>query len=196
MSFDDATKKVYLASGFTVGHYLDALARQDREGIAEAIHRRFTERYVEPATAPGGKTHGFTIMAVACLMVEALESFRRGWPDTSQRGQSEHAFCSFFDGNPQFGAFQGYAREFYKGVRCGILHQAETGVGWRVRRTGDLLRVDGGTRTINGRKFMQALSGALDHYRDDLTIAGWDDELWRHLRTKMKRVCANCASQP
>jgi len=183
-----------LASGFTVGDYADAVKNHNRNVIAEAIHRRFTERYLMPVTDPAAKRHGFTMMAIACLMIEALQSFRRGWPDTSQRGQGEQAFCSFFDAEDDFAPFRGHAHDFYKGVRCGILHQAETSLGWRIRRELDLLATDGGIRTINAKKFVAALEKALDKYRDALKKAEWDDESWVLLRKKMERVCANCIS--
>lgn len=192
---DIAARSVKLASGFTVGNYVDAVNTHDRDVIAEGIHRRFTERYLEPVTA-AAKRHGFTMMAIACLMVEALQSFRRGWADTSQRGQGERAFYSFFDAEGVFAPFRGHARDFYKGVRCGILHQAETALGWRIRRDGDLLSVNAGIRTINATKFVRALQKALDRYRDALKTAAWDDESWVLLRTKMERVCANCTSGP
>ena len=48
---------------------------------------------------------------------------------------------SFFDVESAFAPFRGHVRDFYKGVRCGILHQAETTMGWRIRRDGDLVEV-------------------------------------------------------
>jgi hypothetical protein len=191
---DLVMRNVELASGFTVGDYLDARNAQDRNVIAEGIHRRFTERYLEPVSGSATKRHGFTMMAIACLMIEALESFRRGWVDTGKRGQSEQAFCSFFDAESVFAPFRGHVRDFYKGVRCGILHQAETTMGWRIRRDGDLLSTDGTILTINATKFVRALQKVLDRYRDMLKAAGWDDESWVLLRKKLDRVCANCSS--
>ncbi len=205
----DNARSVELASDFTVGDYLDAVDARDSKVIAEGIHRRFTERYLAPVTdsgAPkeslarkerGGRAancHGFTMMAISCLMIEALQSFRRGWTDTSQRGQGELAFCTFFDAEDAFALFRGHAHDFYKGVRCGILHQAETTLGWRVRREGELLKENEGVRTINAKKFVLALQEVLDRYRDALKTAAWDDESWVLLRKKMKRVCANCTS--
>jgi hypothetical protein len=126
-------------------------------------------------------------------MIEALESFRRGCLDTSKRGQGEHAFCSFFDAHEQFAPFRGHAREFYKGVRCGILHQAETSLGWRIRRdTRELLEQAAGIRTINATKFVRALDNALVSYCEELKAAAWSDEIWVNLRCKMKAVCSNC----
>jgi hypothetical protein len=192
VNIDPATRQVKLASKFTVGDYLEAVAAGNREAIADAIHRRFLERYLQPASDATGPGRGFAMMAIACLMIEALESFRRGWPDTRGRGQGEHAFCSFFDAHDALGAFRGHAREFYEGVRCGILHQAETTLGWRIRRGGQLLTNVDGVRTINARAFIQALRKGLDGYRDRLKEATWEDRIWKNLRKKMERVCANC----
>src|SRR5713226_1846508 len=91
-----AARSVELASGFTVGDYLDAVNARNRDVIAEGIHRRFTERYLEPVTDSAAKRHGFTMMAIASLMIEALQSFRLGWADTRQRGRGEEAFCPLF----------------------------------------------------------------------------------------------------
>jgi len=194
VNVDPAARSVKLASGFTVGDYVDAVNAHDRDVIADGIHRRFTERYLEPVSDPTAKRHGFTMMAIACLMIEALQSFRLGWADTSQRGQGEQAFCSFFDAEDGFLSFRGHAHDFYRGVRCGILHQAETTLGWRIRRDGELLSVNAGVHIINATKFVRALKKVLDKYRDTLKTAAWDEESWVLLRKKMKRVCANCTS--
>jgi hypothetical protein len=186
---------VQLAQDFTVGDYLTALEGKDRNAIAVGIHRRFTERYLDPVSKQPTGRHGFAIMAISCLMIEALESFRRGWSDTSQRGQGEKAFCSFFDAHSEFSPFRGQVRDFYKGVRCGILHQAETALGWRIGRRGALLVIHDGARVINADKFAAALGRALGSYREQLTNADWDAELWVNLRKKMERVCANCLPQ-
>jgi hypothetical protein len=44
--------------------------------IADAIHRRFIERYLQPASDATASGRGCAMMAIACLMVAALESFR------------------------------------------------------------------------------------------------------------------------
>jgi hypothetical protein len=186
-------RSIELAKGFTVGDYLEAIAQDlpDRPRIAGAIHRRFVERYLAPISS-GEARHGFTMMAIACLMIEALESFRQGWPDTRPRGMGLRAFRSFFTAHEGFAPFREYAEDFYTGVRCGILHQAETTLRWRIIRTGKLLSIEGVFRTINAKKFVEALSAALDSYRDELITGTWQGPLWEALRTKMERVCANC----
>jgi len=128
-------------------------------------------------------------------MIEALQSFRCGWPDTSKKGDAKYAFCSFFDEHSDFAPFRGHAGDFYKSVRCGILHQAETTNGWRIRRDQAQLLTETSTGLIvDAKRFTDALSKALDRYRDDLKEAPWDGELWKNLKDKMERVCSNCKS--
>jgi len=61
-----------LAPHFTVRDYKTACdsAPPGRTAIADALYARFNHRYIEPVRAKPG---GFTIMAVSCLMIEALE---------------------------------------------------------------------------------------------------------------------------
>lgn len=179
---------VRLSSNTTVARYRALEASQDRQAIAAFLRERFTERYLAPlSSVDPTKKHGFTIMAVSCLMIEALESFRRGWPHTSRR--SELAFCSFFSWWPQFSMFSPHSAEFFKHIRCGILHQAETTGGWRILRSGSLL--DPASRTINATAFLTALARVLDSYCSQLGDSPWDDEPWQCLRRKMMAVCKN-----
>lgn len=178
-----------LASGFTVRDYEKARDERDRDAIAEAIRRRFTERYIKPVSGSASYKHGFTIMAVSCLMIEALESFRQGW-ERSDR-QSKAAFCFFFDASAPFKGLRGHAQAFYTHVRSGILHQAETTGGWRVRRSG--LLFDPTALTINATLFVAALRQVLDIFCDDLKGAPWDGPEWKKVRKKINAICRHCA---
>ncbi|RKX52190.1 MAG: hypothetical protein DRP30_06595 [Thermotoga sp.] len=64
---------------------------RDKNGIAKFIKERFTERYISPVK-DGKQKSGFAIMALSCLMIEALESFRDRWKST--RNKSKKAFKS------------------------------------------------------------------------------------------------------
>lgn len=177
-----------LAKGFTVADYERERDAADRSAIAEAIRRRFTERYIMPVTADPNSRHGFAIMAISCLMIEALESFRQGW-ETSDR-RSKAAFCFFFDSPEAFRVFRGHAHSFYTHVRCGILHQAETTGGWKIRRTGPLLASDG--HSINATRFINSLKRSLDAFCDDLSKAPWNGSQWKKVRGKMNAICKHC----
>jgi hypothetical protein len=179
-----------LSSSMTISRYRELEARKDRELIAEFIQGRFSERYVKPLLA--GKKHGFCTMSICCLMVEALESFYQGWPDTRKR--SREVFISFFrrcaEQESELGVFADHADDFYEGIRCGILHQAETTRGWRIRRKGPLF--DASTKIINASLFHNRLKEILLFYRDSLKKSDWDSEIWHNLRRKMDAVIENC----
>ena len=131
------------------------------------------------------------MMAVSCLMMESLESFCQGWKNSDRK--SELAFCHFFDNHRQFDSFRGYSAQFYKNVRCGILHQAETTGGWKITRGKAAPLFDPGpSPTINATLFLQRLREVLDGFCDGLKTAAWNSTEWTNARTKMKALCDNC----
>jgi hypothetical protein len=145
-----------LSKSVTVAKYQEYEAAPNPKGIADFIQERFTERYILPMT--GKNKHGFAMMAVSCLMIETLESFKQGWLDTNKkteyagkrRSLGEVAFHEFFQGNPLFKDFIGVEEDFWKGVRCGILHQGETTRGWHiVRKKQPLFLLNPATKTID-----------------------------------------------
>src|SRR3990170_2299006 len=106
-----------LSSSVTIGKYRQFEANENREEIAKFILERFTERYITPLLGDTKKKHGFCIMAISCLMIEALESFRQGWCDTN--GKSKKAFESFFQHcgqDSKLNVFSEHANDFHKGV--------------------------------------------------------------------------------
>lgn len=177
-----------LATGFTVRDYKAARDAQDRNRIAEAIRLRFTERYIKPANAPKHK-HGFTMMAISCLMIEALESFRRGWINSN----SKVAFCYFFNANDSFRELRDHCEQFYKNVRCGILHQAETTGGWRItRNTKKVPFFDSESLALNATRFLSYVSEALNEFCDELKTADWNSKGWKNVVKKLDALCHNC----
>jgi hypothetical protein len=202
---------VRLSSTVTVEDYLALAGNQDREGLSRFVEQRLSERYVAPVKAiPMEKKSGFLIMASACLLIETLESFYQGWQSTEKGiptgdisdpckpsnpkqttlSRSQVAFCYFFHRQPGFSAFRPHADEFYKCVRCGILHQGETTGGWRISRNGVLL--DAQNRTINANKFLLELHRALTAYSAKLRVANWDEDVWVMFRQKMNAIIEHC----
>ena len=185
-------KQTELASNFNVAQYETACGAQERDTIAEVLRRRFAERYIDPVTPTEGKQmHGFTMMAISCLMIESLESFSQGWENSN--GKSEAAFCCFFDSHSQFDEFRGHFAQFYRNVRCGILHQAETTGGWKITRKEAAPLFDAAPPpTINATLFLQHLHAVLDRFCDGLKTADWNSTEWKNVRKKMKALCHNC----
>lgn len=147
---------VLLATGFSVAHYRRAVEQKDVKALVSFVERRFLERYIKPVS--GADRHGFSIMAICCLMIESLISFRRGWSATEENG--DQVFAAFFGMHDEFGDLEPVADRFYGHVRCGLLHQAETTGGWRIRRDSGLL-FDAGTKTVEADHFRDGVEAAL-----------------------------------
>jgi hypothetical protein len=178
----------YLSSKVKVSEYRSFVKNREPDKIIAFLKQRFTERYVEPMRVEKDKKNGFTIMAISCLMIESLESFYQGWEDSNSKSQL--AFRNFFDRNDNFAFIRGYSQEFYKCVRCGILHQGETGKGWHIRRDGVVFQEQ--SKTINAKLFHDQVEVALNKYCEKLKSEDWNSEIWKKLRKKMNAVCKNC----
>ncbi|KZN61525.1 hypothetical protein [Pseudoalteromonas luteoviolacea] len=177
-----------LNSTVTVAQYRKMVKDRDKIGIADLIETRFSERYLEPFHNNSAK-HGFSMMAITCLMIETLESFRLGWPNS--KGKSSQAFRSFFEQSKHFGELKDYHGEFYKHIRCGLLHQAETTGGWKINRKEQVL-FNQKTKTINAKKFMDNVEKELKEYVKLLKEKDWDSECWELTRKKIDHICEQC----
>lgn len=191
---EDKTKKTILCwnyrenKKYTIADYEEDLIQKNKEGIAEFMYKRFSERYIEPFE-DNPKKNGFSMMAIACLMIEALECFRQGLSETSKK-KSVKFFKKFFSHCDEFIDFRGMGKQFYKHIRCGILHQAETTGGWIISREGDLL--DKKSKTINATKFLERLKTYLSKYKMALGSGGFDSEIWINFKKKMDAIIKNC----
>ena len=178
-----------LSSTTTTGQLNEMINISDRVGISNFILERFLERYIAPIKAlDRTEKHGFSIMAISCLMIESLESFKNGWEDT--RNKSKKAFNSFFAREDEFEVFRNVSSSFYKNIRCGILHQSETTNGWKIRRDGNLFEQE--TKTINATEFLKRLETTLTNYVTDLKESKWDSSDWDNLRRKLRLIINNC----
>ncbi len=178
---------------FTVQDYKEAIGRQndeDKEMIADTIKRRLIQRYINPGEAKENK-NGFNIMANCCLLIEAYESFYLGWPDT--KGKSEDVFCKFFNRSEIFKEFTGNdtPTQFYKNIRCGILHQGETTGGWRIRRD-KIRKHDLVNKIINANRFRDDLKKEVEEYFSSLKTKDWSERDWLKLVKKMEAIIRNC----
>ena len=176
--------------------YEKMLADKNQREIAEMIYHRFYGRYIKPFLFNDDryKKHykqGFSMMASACLLIEALESFYQGLDRTPYR-KNEQAFKSFFERESDFKEAKFNGKEFYEHVRCGILHQAETTGGFTISREGPLFDSHKNKNTINAHKFLISLEKSLMAYRKRLLNEEWDSEIWDNLRRKMRFTIGHC----
>jgi hypothetical protein len=175
--------------GTTANQLREWLSSHETAQIAQFLKARFEERYFNPIESmEANKKNGFLTIAICCMTVEALESFRRGWP--SSENHSKEAFRGFLTQQLRFAAFNAYAEGFYYKVRCGILHHGETKGGWRIRRSGPLF--DPASLTINATRFHRQLHGVLLDYVAELNQSPYKSPIWKNARKKLSNVVANC----
>lgn len=175
-----------LSLSTSVARYRELEAAGNRVAVSQFFVERFDERYFRPIEDSSSK-HGFTAIAVACLVIETLESFYQGRPDT--RNVSAKMFRDFLDRDTPLKLLAGGNNWFYRDIRCGILHQSESRGGWRILRSGPLLDVS--ARTLNATKLLRLLRSEVRQYAQKIQT---DDQLWRNLCKKMDAVCNNCAA--
>ena len=180
-----------LTGDITVGQTRQWINNKDdisKNNLIRLINHRFHNRYTKHLNNKDIDS-GFLKMAISCLMIETLESFKQGKEDTN--GIGKQMFIDFFETEQRFfPSFNDISLDFYKSIRCGILHQAETTNAWRILRKGDILnKVE---RTINANKFVQALEKVLNNYIDTLKICDFDSKIWQNAILKIEDICKNC----
>jgi len=168
---------------------------KNKHAIAKMIFNRLYGRYLKTFAFSDKKfkneyKNGFSIMANCCLCIETIQSFKNGWKETP-RGNGNAAFECFFKDSDNFGLKLFVGINFYKNIRCGILHQGETTGGWRVRRDGELLDIE--NNTINSILFLNEIKRALRSYTDKLESSEWDSKIWNNCRKKIKNIINNCS---
>ncbi|MBQ4859244.1 hypothetical protein [Pseudoalteromonas sp. MMG007] len=190
---------VELSSAVYVSDIATFKAENDKDSIIEFLKQRYEERFIAPFENNSLK-HGFSMMAVSCLMVESLISMQKGVNETSDMRDDENKkiypsklFEEFFTNSNHLNSFTGLGYEFYKNIRCGILHQAESTNGWRVRRDGKL--VNKTDKVINATKFLKALKMELSDYLDLLNNSDFTEQIWVNLFKKIEFIIDNSISE-
>lgn len=179
----------------TVGDIQLRLQQNDEAAknyMVDFIYHRLNHRYIEPLknipNKPIDYKSGFLIMAVSCLLIEALYQFLEGEPDT--RGKSESAFKDFFRSEAKhFPGFTDARVNFYGNIRCGILHQAETKGGFCISRDDSHPLLDIDNKRINANRFLEAVEASLNDYISKLKV---DAKLWDKAVDKLNFICDNC----
>ncbi|MHA2006116.1 MAG: hypothetical protein ACXABO_01655 [Promethearchaeota archaeon] len=188
---EEANSKILLCfnPAYSIADYNKDFRQGNKKRIARFIFDRFKERYIKPFKNNRNK-NGFSMMAVACLMIEALESFYQGYEDT--KSKSKDCFKTFFEHCDELKEFRGLENDFYYHIRCGILHQAETRDGWKISRKKEFSLLNKTTRIINATKFLNQLEKYLIGYREELEKSNLTDEIWKKFEIKMIAIIKNC----
>ncbi|MEG2341385.1 MAG: hypothetical protein RSB69_11625 [Odoribacter sp.] len=166
-----------------------------KEELADFVYNRLCERYIKPFEMLNQNNNsseikpklrlGFSTMANMCLLIETLQSFKEGLKDSNQI--SENLFKKFFQENEQI-LGKNNSSNFYKNIRCGILHQGETTDGWRINNKFEN-PIDSKEKTINAQEFLKAMEKILCKYKKDLKE---DEALFKNAIIKIEFIIENC----
>jgi len=151
-----------------------------------------------------GLTTGFAIVALCCLLIDTLQYFRVGaptWipPEKCPRPEK----CA----NPSLGTGKAFvrflteclafeendAKKFYKGIRNGILHQAETRA-WVIRRDkpeNKIVDCTNSPHVLNRTHFCTELRNWFNRYLDQLRDPK-QTELRKFFLAGMEHVVDTC----
>ena len=137
---------------------------------ADILDRRIRGRYLAHARRLLDEPYsGFAILAIDSGVIEALEQFRRGVPQTPDRQST--AFFKAFLTQTRFKAHftEATAGLFFSTIRCGILHQAEAKQDSLVKKSSSrpvaVLSKSGSGIIINARRFHEELEAALEDHK-------------------------------
>ena len=186
------------------------LKNDSKDELSDFFYHRFYNRYLKPFDYENidykkNYKNGFTIMASCCLLIETFVSYREPiFLDTNSK--SERCFGYFFLTQKEFNSFskgglilseymdlnrkplknKGIPSDFYKNIRCGILHNGETKNKWRVVRNGELF--DQANKKINATLFMERLKEVMNEFRNDLKISDFNDVIWINYKSRLKNL--------
>jgi hypothetical protein len=208
-------KGPFLARNWTKSRVLECLDKKQRLEVTKFLDDRYRERFFDPIRclkkAQGNEAgYGFAIMALCCLMIETIESYRQGLPSASKddmealeklpvngtsgeyslkgpfRNCSGWVFEEFFGFDNHKRYFPDVSgKTFYQNIRCGLLHQAQTKGGWLIGRVGSYWD-EGPPGSINRDEFSERLEECFrDYLRELQAEQNWDSDTWKATRKKV-----------
>jgi hypothetical protein len=155
------------------------------EAVRDYFEARLGDRYLEPIKwlqdTGAARGEGFSIVAIQCTLIEFLES-TVGGKCYVYNGHGKHVYSSssklFKDFLTKREPFRNtftveLARSFYKGVRCGLLHEAQTKLGWKIRAASPAKSIVDAEKLIVYRNDLQrALLDFIDWYKQEIPRSG------------------------
>jgi hypothetical protein len=178
-----------------------ASPKEDWEQATGMFQKR-VNRFLEPVRALMQSSDsttlvyaGFATIAVDCLLIETLQSFRTGRPNPEKSNDrlSKKTFVDFLTQRNSFKTFFDDASKaglFFDHFRCGILHQGEVKSSGRIRIDTPTMvspSHDNQSFIINRWLFHEALVTEVGKYKQEL-IEGKDATLRDNFIKKMNEI--------
>lgn len=156
------------------------------QAYKDFYYNRLQIRYLGPVgkvlESDGREGEGFAMMAVMCSIIEFLESTHQGKNyQYSKRnlgiyeyGSSKQIIEDFLNKRPPFNSefHDSLATDFYKHVRCSLLHEGRTSGRWVLKansRSSQILEQKGGDIELNRTAFFEGIKNYVSaHYKQEL----------------------------
>lgn len=186
----------------------------------DIVRDRFEGRYLKPLEVltdhedKSVRTNvGFIVMSIDCLLIETLTQFYLGLVQTEDKYYYKNsdsnfkfnwqAFRDFFKHSNNFSAFKGdddLCKQFFKQIRCGLLHQAESKFNSviNIKRKELVTKIDSTDVTkgliINRKIFHEALCDDFKQYFENLIKPDsqniFSESLRDNCNKKMIAICS------
>ena len=132
--------------------------------------------------------NGFAIMALNCLLIEALYQFENGLKETKNSNKEKYAnFLKQMD-SVSF-SVGSTAEDFYTHIRCGILHSAQTKAESRLSdREGFVVAVENNVLIVSVAGLTKLVKNHFNSYASRLLDPN-ETELRKNFIKKMTFVC-------
>lgn len=162
----------------------------DWERAVDILKDRIQGRYINQIDLLSNdiNANGFAIMALNCLLIEALYQFENGLKETKNSNKKEYAnFLKQMDSI----AFSvgSVAEDFYTHIRCGILHSAQTKAESRLSdREGFIVAIENNVLIVSVTGVTNLVKKHFNSYAGRLLDSN-KIELRTNFIKKMKFVC-------
>jgi hypothetical protein len=184
-------QKYLLAPDVSVALYKEWVnsEQKNRAEIAKMVRHRFEARFIAPVSCDGRVRGGFAALALCCLAIQALQSFRSG----QENSNTSSSIKKFIKDNKEFASLRGHEQNFYDNVRNSLHHQAQTKGGWRINLSGPVFNPN--SLSIGAQKFVNGFRSALYRYCGELEQTTDDSPLWLSFISKMDSIIRACDSE-
>lgn len=173
------------------------------------FEERIRTRYLNPIKAildvGSNAGEGFAVVNLQCSLIETIESFINGWvnefdidkrkPVWKKEGviakyptvektknlRNVDIFTSFFKERIPFNTYHILGNEFFRDVRCGLLHETQTKNNWKIKKgknSDKAFEVDSkGFKIIYRENFQKAIETVVQKYKDAIINGNEFDEI-------------------
>lgn len=165
-------------------------SESDWECAVSILKDRMRGRYINQIDSLSNdiNANGFAIMALNCLLIEALYQFENGLKETKSSNKEKYAnFLKQMD-SASFSVGT-VAEDFYTHVRCGILHSAQTKAESRLSdREGFVVTIENNVLIVSVVGVTNLVKNYFNSYAGRLLDSN-ETELRKNFIKKMTFIC-------